>query len=464
MRSFIALILFTFLLPSTGNSQPWQFSAKVELLPDQTIYLASLRGEEVTITDSAASLQGRFRFSLDNHYKTGVYRVLLGNGAKTDAFGRTTESFDFLFDHENISVMTSNHNLVDSMQVLQSEENRIYYTFLRTRERYVARIRTLLPLLNLYTATDPFYAALSEELVRVQQELTDTLIVMAQKKPGSFVSRFIRVFQEPVYKPTQGETMANFMREHYFDLVDLNDSTLLNSQVYTQKVITYLSFFREASAGREQQEKLFMKAIDGIMNEVKYNQEVYEFVINYLIDGFQKISMENVLVYIADNYVAGECETDNVKIMDERLEAFKRMAVGQRVDNIVLPDMNDHPQRLSSLSNRYVLVLFWASWCPHCQGLLPRIRNWYENNSSASELGIYAVSIDTSRAGWEEYVMENRLPWTNVYEIKGWEGKVARQFNIYATPTMFLLDRDRKIIAKPLTFRDFKKKMEDLAM
>ena len=252
------------------------------------------------------------------------------------------------------------------------------------------------------------------------------------------------------------------MREHYFDLVNMNDPALIRSPVYTQKILTYLSFYREPSGSQANQEKLFMQAIDGIMAEVKFNQEVYDFVLNYLVDGFERFKMEDVLVYIADNYLSEGCETDNEKIMEERLQAYKRMSAGEKVGDIILSGPDDQPHRLSEMDRKYVLLVFWASWCPHCRDLMPQLKDWYAEYASGDGLGIYSVSIDTSRVAWEEYLMEHDLPWVNVHETEGWEGKVARRFNIYATPTMFLLDKNRKILAKPLTFKDFKKEIEKI--
>ncbi len=199
------------------------------------------------------------------------------------------------------------------------------------------------------------------------------------------------------------------------------------------------------------------------MSAVEENQDVNQFVLNYLIDGFERFKMEDVLVYIADHYLSEGCETENEKLMQDRLEAYKRMARGEKVEDIALPDANDKTRRLSDLDTKYTLLIFWASWCPHCQDLMPRLKEWYEKNAGDTGLGIYAVAIDTSRAGWEEYLMGNDLPWVNVIEIGGWDGRVARRFNIYATPTMFILDRNRKILSKPLTYRDFKRDMEKLA-
>ena len=250
------------------------------------------------------------------------------------------------------------------------------------------------------------------------------------------------------------------MREHYFDRVKMNDPALIYSPVYTQKTLTFLSFFREPAASRSKQEDLFTRAVDRLMTEAGADPEVSGFILNFLIDGFEKSGLDNVLLYIADNYLEENCETDNSRVMKDRLEAYKRMKTGERVDDIVLPGLDGKPHRLSDVDRNYVLLVFWASWCPHCRDLMPRLREWYERNADDSGVSIYAVAIDSSLAGLEEYMMEHELPWVNVYESDGWDGRVVRRFNIYATPSMFLLDRNRKILAKPVTFKDFKKEVE----
>ncbi|HYW96569.1 MAG TPA: TlpA disulfide reductase family protein [Bacteroidales bacterium] len=463
MRKTWLIYTLLLLFATQASSQTWTFRAFVDRMPDERIFLASLKGDEQTVVDSAASLKGTFQFTFDEKDQPGVYRVLLGSPQKRDYYGRDTRTFDIIFDREDIELRTDYNNPVKAMTVTKSDENRIYYSFIRARSAYGARFQALLPLLGLYGVNDPFYRPLSDEFVRVQQGLTDTLIVLSREKPGSFISSLISMFPEPVYHPDSSLTITGFMREHYFDLVNMNDPVLLNSPVYTQKIITYLSFFREPSASQSKQQALFMKAIDGIMSEVKYNQEVYDFVLNYLIDGFEQYKMEDVLVYIAGNYLSENCETDNEKLMDERLAAYKRMAPGQEVENIVLPGPGNQPQRLSDLNDDFILLVFWASWCPHCQELMPELKKWYEDEGDLYDLGIYTVSIDTSFVDWEKFLRENHLPGVNVHEPEGWEGKVARQFNIYATPTMFILDKNRKILAKPITFNDFKREIRKLA-
>ncbi|MFW5644661.1 MAG: TlpA family protein disulfide reductase, partial [Bacteroidota bacterium] len=51
----------------------------------------------------------------------------------------------------------------------------------------------------------------------------------------------------------------------------------------------------------------------------------------------------------------------------------------------------------------------------------------------------------------------------NVYDPEGWESQTSQQYNIYATPTIFLLDNDLNILAKPISFRDIKQAVEKVS-
>jgi thiol-disulfide isomerase/thioredoxin len=100
---------------------------------------------------------------------------------------------------------------------------------------------------------------------------------------------------------------------------------------------------------------------------------------------------------------------------------------------------------LKELNNEKILVIFYASWCPHCQTLLPEIYDKYKNQSE-KKFEVLAVSMDTSRTDWLNFVRENNLNWLNVSDLKGWDGKAAEEYFIYATPTMFLVDKNMKLI------------------
>ncbi len=62
-----------------------------------------------------------------------------------------------------------------------------------------------------------------------------------------------------------------------------------------------------------QLEDEFIKAVDKIMYETMDNSLIYEFIVEYLVGGFEKYHFEKVLDYIADNYSPEQCENEERK-------------------------------------------------------------------------------------------------------------------------------------------------------
>jgi thioredoxin-related protein len=81
------------------------------------------------------------------------------------------------------------------------------------------------------------------------------------------------------------------------------------------------------------------------------------------------------------------------------------------------------------------------------------VRDIYDKQKPR-RMEILAVSIDTSRSEWTGFIKEEKLDFLNASELKGFDSKSADEYNIYATPTMFLLDREKKILAKPISYRE----------
>jgi hypothetical protein len=85
--------------------------------------------------------------------------------------------------------------------------------------------------------------------------------------------------------------------------------------------------------------------------------------------------------------------------------------------------------------------------------MLPKLKDWYADKPEGYE--IIAVSIDSTKNDWQQKVCDLGIElWYNLSDLKGWDGMITEAYNIYATPTMFILNEDREIIAKPVTFSD----------
>jgi thiol-disulfide isomerase/thioredoxin len=459
---FLLSILFVWMFLTNANSQSYSLQARVNGYDGKRAYLMQFKGDQQAVIDSTASLDGLFSFQFSEKVKPGVYRVILGSKGSSNFFDEDPPYFDFIYNLENIVLSTSFSSPVFGMKISQSKENDIYYRFLVANEIFQAKMNRITPLFVIYKPEDNFYTALNQEFVNVQSSFSQYTETLSEELPGSIASSVINMSRFPEIKNAGSpEEIKNFVREHFFDLISFSDERLINSPYIKKTVLDYLGLFRDQSLDQSQQEERFISGIDQVMETVSGNPVIYDFVLNFLVDGFQRFQMEKVLVHIAENYIEGGCETDSKKLLQKRLEGYEKMSPGKKAPDILNFDQNGIQVSLYDLHNEYTLVLFWASWCPHCTSFLKQLNTWYPNRKI--DLEVFAVSIDSSKFAWEEKVMMDNYPWINTFSGAGWDGKAPKDYNVYATPTLFLLDWEHKIIGKPMTFREFKKEVDALA-
>ena len=455
MKAVFCLLVFWISL-SFCNAQWHSLQVTVDGYEGNRVYLIQIVGDQQSLIDSASSLNGSFSFHFPEKAKVGVYRIVLGESRNSNFFDEDPKYFDFIYNTGNISLATSYNSPVESMKVLESKENDIYYRFLKAEEIYQAKLNRITPLFELYDSEDLFYSPLKQEFAEVQSAFARLCVALIAESPASLASSIIQISMLPgIENDETPEQMRLFVRDHYFDLKPFSDVRLLNTPYLAKTILDYLGLYRSPEFTQQQQEESFILAIDKIMEAVSGEPAIYDFTLNYLVDGFQRFQMEDVLVHIAENFIEGGCETDSKALLQKRLEGYARMAPGKKVPDILLLDQNDKQVRLYDLENEYSLVIFWASWCPHCTSFMKQLAKWYPERTV--DIEVYAVSIDSSRFAWEWQIMNGNYPWINTLSLGGWEGKAPKDFNVYATPTLFLLDREHKIVSKPLTFKEFKK-------
>ena len=196
--------------------------------------------------------------------------------------------------------------------------------------------------------------------------------------------------------------------------------------------------------------------MDTLLNKAKVNQLVYRHITEYLIDGFKKFGFDKILDYIVENYVIKDDLCLDVKTegtIQRRIEQAKLFKIGSIVPNILLPDSSGKQIELNKIIADKLLIIFYASWCPHCKELMPKLKELY-NAQSQKQFEVLAVSLDSDRKEWINFIKNNCTDWLNVSDLKGWDGQAAENYFIYATPTMFLIDRNKKIIGKPISIQD----------
>jgi len=107
-----------------------------------------------------------------------------------------------------------------------------------------------------------------------------------------------------------------------------------------------------------------------------------------------------------------------------------------------------------------VMLVFWATWCPHCQQTLPEIKKLIDKKIDKS-FDLITIALDTNKADWRDYIKANNFTSTiNLCDGKSWDGKIATDYQTYSTPSIFII-QNKKIIAKPNDLESMKEVLKE---
>ena len=445
------VLLFTLLISIT-------FMLRAQYILDGTF--TGLSNEKVTLMQTFANSHqlidtsylnenGSFKFTLDEDLPSGQYRVVSQSGL--DAF--------FIFNDEDIQFVVVTDEYGKYVQVMKSVENMIYYDYENLKQKNLLKLDILGPVVTYYPKTDPFYKKVTGRVDDLRKELTDKASELTAKNPGTLAAHFIRM-EMPVFPPLDisKDEQQEFLKDHYFDHVDFSDTLLLKTSTLNTMLINYLSLYQNRNDDRETFENKLLIGLDTILQKSAVNPEMYASVIDFLLQGFESIGFDKGIDYISEhNQLDQFCEnTEKILELQDKLELINRLAIGKKAPDFSHADIDGNMIRLGDINAKKTLLVFWASWCPHCQSMVPEI-NKIREKYSENELKIIGISIDTSLTDLRRVITENHITWPNIAELKGWEGTIPELYGIAATPTMFLLDEQKKIIAKPVNKNQLKK-------
>lgn len=134
-----------------------------------------------------------------------------------------------------------------------------------------------------------------------------------------------------------------------------------------------------------------------------------------------------------------------VKQMEGLIARKEAVQVGKIAPDFTLPDPDGKPVSLKDFRGKYVLVSFWAGWCPDCRRENPFIVEAY-NKYKGKNFTVLGVSLDRNRETWLNTIEQQGLTWTQVSDLKYWQGDVVELYAIRWVPTGILLDPNGKIL------------------
>ncbi|MCK0130492.1 hypothetical protein MWU59_03160 [Flavobacteriaceae bacterium F08102] len=445
MKKIVSLLLFVMSLGAFS-----QHTLKGTMDPPGNfnwIMLYQLQGAKQEYVANADITEGRFAFKLADSLQTGVYRLIYDLNQNLFV--------DVIYNKEDIAFTFNPNFPQNSISFQQSEENKIYQRYLNTIEQPQSKLDSLQVV---YFSADSankkniqkLYAAYYAELMEVQQ----TNEVAAK---GTLAEHFIKASAR--FNPTKpiesAQTYLVQLKSHFFDAIDFTDKVLLNSTFINDKINDFI-FYLNSSDDPETNHQLQTEAITVVMDKIKANLSLSQDVQEGLLYAYSSVESTKLTRFILDNFYSKLPKTYQDHAFKTEIENKLKTSLGS-----IAPDIQWSTKSLMTLAPKeFYIIAFWSSSCSHCQIELPLLYDFLKNNDHTTVVAIGLEEAST-KADWEQQIL--KYPgWEHIYGLGKWDYKYAKIYDIHATPTFFILDKDRRVIAKPDDVDELKAYFEEL--
>ena len=168
-----------------------------------------------------------------------------------------------------------------------------------------------------------------------------------------------------------------------------------------------------------------------------------------------------ILDSLFGNYDFSDSKNENELYIKQRLEIMKSIQTGKSAPDFIQSDTSGNQYQLSAFRGKYVLLDFWASWCGPCRAETPNLMKAYHFYKDKG-LEIISISVDDDKRKWKDAIIKDGMTWIQLSDEKGWKNNAARMYDVSGVSSIFLIDKEGRIIAKKLRGEALQQKLKEI--
>ena len=194
-------------------------------------------------------------------------------------------------------------------------------------------------------------------------------------------------------------------------------------------------------------------SIDAMIVQLVKDEKKLNEVTDYLFNLLERHSLFQASEYLALKVLNEKsCTIDND--LAKQLESYRAMKKGNiapdiHFSNVNLPlgySVNVELKKISDIQSNHKLVIFGASSCPQCAEELIKVKKLYSKWKSKG-IEVIFVSLDENKTTYQNFVKP--FPFISTCDLQKWESNIIKDYYVFGTPTMYLLNDKREIILRP---------------
>ena len=343
----------------------------------------------------------------------------------------------------------------ETIKITKGQENLFFEQYAKEHPRREQALSAWNYLEKIYISDSLFSSqkipsqAIQDEKLRIKNE---DKVFLSSLPSDSYVKWFL-----PTRKLVSSiSTIAQYRPEEIpetieaFRKLDYSDQRLYKSGLFKDAIESHFWLLENSGNLLDKVFEEMKISIDAMMEKLVTNEKDFNEVTDYLFDLLERHSLFQASEYLALKVLNESSCTINNDLANQ-LETYRAMKKGKIASDIVFEQKNfANPNKtinkLSEIKSKYTVVVFGASWCPKCNEELPEITKLYDK-WKLNGVEVVFVALEEDKKSFMDFA--KTFPFPSYSDNKKWESNIVKDYYVFSTPTMFLLDNKREIILRP---------------
>lgn len=459
------ILLFIILIAAVISAQAQEgFKVKVKFkqpIAEQSLLMGRYFGKaanRLRYDTAYVAKDGSFEFKKTEAIFGGVYFFIFNNNSK---------SLDFLLDNGyDMEVIIDTLNLIEGTQFKNSKDNELMQAFHIRDMEFRKKNEVAKKQLGM-SKSKADSSKVFDDMTQARDVLTKKNRKSAMENPNTLYALVVNALDRPTppegkhYK-ADGKTIDSFynyryMKDNFWDKFDLMDDRLAYTPIYEDKLSDYFENYVYPIPDSVQYEA------DILLAMTRSAPDMFKYTLHWLANYSRTkkvMGMDETFVYLVDKYYANGDATwlDSTQLHKNYLEPAEDLSytkLGKVGMDLPLFDAyTQMPRNLYSVNADYIIMVFWEPHCGHCQEEIPRIDSVYKAlNLKEKNVIIYSIPQDKSLEPIHQMIEKLKVKneaWLHNIVLNPVNYKAY--YGVKMSPTMVILDKDKKIIGKQINY------------
>ncbi len=455
MRTLGLVFLLSLFVLQLSAQEGYKIKVKIKGLKEKDSLLLGHHFADKMYADDTAFVDksGWAVFEKKKKLDGGIYVVIVPSLKR--------RYFEFLMDDiQHMSFETDTVDFIKNMKVTGSNENKLFFDWQKAMSDLEKQMRPIQEKMKTFSNNKDSSEFYRNQAIQIDNKRKEYWQNTIKNNPNALLSKILKVltpieipeFNLPENTPKRDSLIKLYQyvyhKDHYWDNVDFSDDRLLRTPFIHQKLQDF--YKNVVIMNPDSLTKEAVKLIEMSRKNKYFFQYVTVFSTNYF-ETSQIMGMDRIFVNLAERYyLKGECwwaDSSLINKIEERVRKLKPNLIGEIAPDLKMEDINGIWHQLKYIKADYIILAFWEPGCGHCKKELPKLHEYYKTVKDSGVV-VFAVYTQHDNEEWKKFIEEKQLDdWINVWD-KYHFTNFRNLYDIYSTPTIYILDKDKKIIAK----------------